>query len=64
METIRTYSIEGTEYELYISASGDYCVAVSKYGEEEEDYYCGSYADALELILSYYECKEEGEEEE
>ena len=55
MEAIKTYNIEGTEYELYRAASGDYCVTVIKYGEENADYNLGSLEKALEFILSDYE---------
>ena len=56
MET--TYSIEGVEYTLSQSASGDWCVSVDKYGKETEYYCIGSKEDALIFILSEYECKE------
>ena len=52
------YNIEGTEYTLYEAASGDWCVSVSRYGEEREDYNLGDYANALEFILSDYRVEE------
>lgn len=55
METIATYSIADAEYELYLAASGDYCVSVSRYGKEKEDYNIGSKEDALSFILRDYE---------
>ena len=58
METIKTYNINGVEYEVYKAASGCYCVSVSRYGEEREDYNLGGYEKALEFILSYFECIE------
>lgn len=55
METIVTYQIGDVEYELYLAASGDYCVSVSRYGGERQDYNCGGLIDALSFILSHYE---------
>jgi len=54
METRNTYEIEGIEYELYQAASGDYCVSVSEYGKERDDYNLGSLEDAYEFILRDY----------
>lgn len=59
METIKTYTIQETEYELYQAASGDYCVSVSKYGQERDDYNLGSLEEAYAFILSSYEIKGE-----
>lgn len=53
MEKIRTYVIGETEYELYRAASGDYCVTVMKYGEENEDYNLGTLSMAYAFILAY-----------
>lgn len=61
MNGTRTFSIEGTEYELYQAASGDWCVSVSQYGQEREDYNLGSREKALEFTLSGFECPEEDE---
>lgn len=55
METVATYSLPNAEYELYLAASGDYCVSVSRFGEEREDYNIGSKEDALAFILEEYE---------
>ena len=55
METIATYTIEGTFYELYRAASGDYCVSVERYGENPEHYNLGNKEDALAFILDEYE---------
>lgn len=52
-----TWSIEGVEYELYQAASGDWCVSVSRYGKEREDYNIGSREKALEFILSEFQCE-------
>lgn len=57
METRNTYEIEGIEYELYQAASGDYCVSVSEYGKERDDYNLGSLEDAYEFILRDYAVK-------
>lgn len=46
------YSINGTEYEVRVAASGDYCVTVSRYAEEPETYNLGSEIEALKFILS------------
>ena len=53
------YTINGIEYELYVAASGDYCVTVGKYGEEPVSYNLGSRESALAFILSNYEVKED-----
>lgn len=45
------YNINGTEYEIYTSASGHHCVQIDRYGSEPEQYNCGSREDALEFIL-------------
>ena len=58
------FFIEGTEYELYQAASGDWCVSVSRYAQDREDYNIGSREEALEFILSDFECREEDEEDE
>lgn len=55
MEVVTTYSLPDAEYELYLAASGDYCVSVSRYGEERLDYNLGSKEDALAFILADYE---------
>ncbi len=55
MEAYAIYAIEGTDYELYQAASGDWCVSVSRPFEEREDYNVGSKDAALEFILSEYE---------
>lgn len=57
MEVIATYSIDGDEYEMYLAASGDYCVSVSRPFKERKDYNIGSKEDALAFILSEYEVK-------
>ena len=49
------YSINGVEYEIYVAASGDYCVTVSRYAEEPVSYNLGSKEEALSFILSDYE---------
>lgn len=46
------YEVNGIEYELYQAASGDFCVSVSRYGEDRDDYNCGSRESALEFILA------------
>lgn len=48
------YSIGQNVYEVYVAASGDYCVSVYKYGNDREDYNLGSKEDALAFILSEY----------
>lgn len=54
-----TYIVNnGTEYELYQAASGDYCVSVDQYGKERMDYGFNSKEEALEFILSDYEAEE------
>ena len=53
----RNYVIEGTEYDLYQAASGDWCVSVDSREGEREDYNLGTREAALEFILSDYECK-------
>lgn len=64
METIKWFSIEEKEYELYKAASGDYCVSVYTY-TDRKDYNIGTYEEALEFILGDYEIKfEENEEDE
>lgn len=63
METRNVYQIEGKEYELYQAASGHYCVSVSEYGKERDDYNFGSLEDAYEFILSYYAVLFEEDEE-
>lgn len=45
------YIVNETEYEIYKSASGHYCVEVNKYGDEPERYNCGTRESALEFIL-------------
>ena len=45
------YSIKEREYEIYQAASGDYLVSVWEYGKDREDYFCGTYAEALEFVL-------------
>lgn len=66
----RIFVIEGTEYELYQAASGDWCVSVSEYAKERQDYNLGSLEEAYNFILRDYEVSEseeddeEGEEEE
>lgn len=52
METLKTYLLKGIEYELYLAASGDYCVSVSEPFEERKDYNLGSKEEALEFILA------------
>lgn len=57
MEVFSKYSLPGeipVEYELYQAASGDYCVSVSRYGMEREDYNLGSKEEALAFILEDY----------
>ena len=63
METINVWQINGTEYELYRAASGDYCVSVSEYGNRD-DYNLGSIEDAYEFILNDYEVPFEKEDDE
>lgn len=54
METIATYITNGNEFELYISASNDYCVSVTLPDNTREDYNLGPYLlQAYEFILSY-----------
>jgi hypothetical protein len=48
------FQIDGTEYELYQSASNDWCVSVTKYGKDRDDYNIGTKEDALAFILSDY----------
>lgn len=55
MKVVATYSLPEAEYELYLAASGDYCVSVSRYGEERADYNLGSREDALAFILADFE---------
>lgn len=55
MEAIVTYQIGNTEYEIYLAASGDYCVSVSRHGEDRKDYNLGTIQDALIFIMSQYE---------
>ena len=62
METINIYQIEEKEYEIYQSASGDYCVSVSEYGKERDDYNLGSLENAYEFILIDYAVEFEEEE--
>jgi len=63
METISVYQIDRKEYEVYQAASGDYCVSISEYGKERDDYNLGSLEEAYELILSDYAVPFEDEEE-
>ena len=58
----RLFVIEGTEYEMYQAASGDWCVSVTEYGKEREDYNLGSLEEAYEFILRGYEVSEDEEE--
>lgn len=51
------YIIEGTEYEMYQAASGDWCVSVDDRSGERRDYNLGSREKAIEFILADYECK-------
>ena len=66
----RIFVIERTEYELYQAAYGDWCVSVSEYSKERQDYNLGSLEEAYNFILRDYEVSEseeddeEGEEEE
>ena len=59
----KLFIIEGTEYELYRAASGDWCVSVSEYGKERQDYNLGSLEEAYKFILRDYEVFEEEEDE-
>lgn len=58
METVKYYRVGETDYEIYIAASGDYCVSVYS-GKEREDYNLGTYVKALEFILR--ECELDNE---
>lgn len=49
------YIIEGIEYEIYESASKDFCVTVSEYGKMPLHYNLGTKENALNFILSRYE---------
>lgn len=55
------YSIEKKEYEVYEAASGDFLVSVWEYGKDREDYFCGTYAEALEFVLEDSRIEEEPE---
>jgi hypothetical protein len=59
MESLKYFQINDLEYELYLAASGDYCVTVTAYGQEPESYNLGSLERAYEFILSYVEVKGE-----
>ena len=49
------YVINGTDYELYQAASGDWCVSVDDREGERKDYNLGSKEKALEFILADHE---------
>lgn len=55
------YNIGVKEYEVYQAASGDFLVSVWEYGKDREDYFCGTYAEALEFVLEDSRIEEEPE---
>ena len=49
---MKTFMKNGTEYELYQAAAGNWCVTINPLLGERETYNCGSKEDALSFILS------------